>query len=287
MCRPNGHPANRQTEKGINVKDISSIDYSEFDRPEILSFLFHPRKERGLTAYHMNTAHDSQIPVEDGFHIGARLHHHRKDAPTILFFHGNGEIVADYDDLGLLYSDIGINFFPVDYRGYGMSSGTPTVTGMMKDCHLIFDYLVTWLAENAYSGPVIVMGRSLGSASALELVGNYEDRIDALVIESGFAYAMPLLKLLGINPETYGLSEEKGFMNIEKIKNVKKPTLMIHAEFDHIIPFDDGQALFDASPASDKTFLKIPGANHNDIFAVGIEKYMKAVRELAEKLINR
>ena len=47
-------------------------------------------------------------------------------APSILFFHGNGEIVADYDDLGPLYNRMGINFLAADYRGYGRSTGRPT-----------------------------------------------------------------------------------------------------------------------------------------------------------------
>jgi len=44
----------------------------------------------------------------------------------------------------------------------------------------------------------------------------------------------------------------------------------------------DGQALFDASPAKDKTMLKIPGANHNDIFMRGMTEYMAAIRRLTD-----
>lgn len=57
----------------------------------------------------------------------------KKNAPTLLFFHGNGEIVEDYDDIAQIYLKLGINFLPVDYRGYGRSTGSPTVTAMMRD----------------------------------------------------------------------------------------------------------------------------------------------------------
>jgi fermentation-respiration switch protein FrsA (DUF1100 family) len=263
--------------------DISQIDYSALDRPEILMFLFHPRPEWGAPGSG-KTAQDVLVPVEKDVVVGGRFHMAEKSAPNVLFFHGNGEIVADYDELGPLYNRIGINFLPVDYRGYGRSTGEPTITGMMRDCHVIFDFSKSWLAENKYTGPFVVMGRSLGSASVLELVVNYQNRIDGLIIESGFAYAGPLLQLLGINLAALGFREEEGFQNVDKIRAFEKPTLIIHAERDHIIPFSDGQALYDTCPSADKVFLKIPGANHNDIFARGLSEYLAAVKALTDKL---
>ena len=122
------------------------------------------------------------------------------------------------------------------------------------------------------------MGRSLGSASVLELAATCGESVDGLIVESGFAYAAPLLQLLGIDLKALGFKEEKGFRNIDKIRNFDKPTLIIHAEFDHIIPFSDGEALYDACPSPNKTFLKIPGANHNDIFMRGLQQYLAAVK---------
>jgi fermentation-respiration switch protein FrsA (DUF1100 family) len=273
---------NWYTELEVMAK-FNNIDYSVLDRPEILMFLFHPRPEWGSPGPGPSSE-DMLIQVEDDVAVGGRFHLAGEEAPTILFFHGNGEIVADYDDIGALYLDKGINFFPVDYRGYGRSSGKPTITAMMRDCHVIFYYVRSWLKERGHTGPFIVMGRSLGSASALELSAHYGDQIAGLVIESGFAYAGPLLQLLGINMEALGIKEEQGFRNIDKISIFDKPTLIIHAEKDHIISFTEGEALYNASPARDKRLLKIPGANHNDIFLRGMKEYMEAVKGLVEAL---
>jgi len=120
----------------------------------------------------------------------------------------------------------------------------------------------------------------MGSASALEILQHYKDTIDGLIIESGFAYVGPLLRLLGIEMESLGIQEEDGFRNIDKIATFHKPTLIIHAEHDQIISFTEGQALYDACPAADKKLLMIPGANHNDIFLRGITAYMEAVQDL-------
>jgi hypothetical protein len=226
---------------------------------------------------------DLLIPVENDITLGARFHMGEKSAPNVLFFHGNGEIVADYDDLGPLYNRMGMSFLPVDYRGYGRSTGRPTISTMMSDCHKVFEFTKDWLEANGYTGALIVMGRSLGSASALELASRHKNRINGLVVESSFAHSGPLLMLLGINASAIGFREENGFRNIEKIRTWDKPALVIHAEFDHIIPFSDGQSLYDACPSPEKTFLRIPGANHNDIFMRGLEAYMKAVRMLSER----
>ncbi len=264
--------------------EMSQIDYFILDRPEILMSLFHPRSEWDEPGA-AGAARDVMIPVEDDVVVGARFHMTDKAVPNILFFHGNGEIVSDYDQMGPLYNRLGINFLPVDYRGYGRSTGRPTVTAMMRDCHIIFEFVKQWLHENGYKGPFIIMGRSLGSASALELAASYKSQIQGLIIESGFAYAGPLLRLLGVNVESFGFREEEGFRNVDKIHGFDRPVLMIHAENDHIIPFMDGQALYDSCQSADKTLLKVPGANHNDIFTRGMSEYMAAVKTLADKIV--
>jgi len=265
------------------MSKASTIDYSVLDRPDVLMHLFHPRKEWGNPDGE-KPGKEVLIDVEQGVAVGARFHMVDKIGASILFFHGNGEIVSDYDDLGPLYNQLGINFLAVDYRGYGRSNGEPSVSAMMQDCHTIFKYTKIWLEDHGYNGPLIVMGRSLGSASALELVASHGDDIDALIIESGFTLAEPLLKLLGIDTQTLGFREKSGFRNIDKIAGFKKPTLIIHAAYDHIIPFSNGESLFNASETDDKQLLKIPDANHNDIFMRGLSEYLKAIRDLIDRL---
>lgn len=275
-----------------------SPDYTILDHPRVLDHLFHPIKDSFLGSDNNNHL---LIPVADGIDIGACVHMTEDiNSPTILFFHGNGEIASDYNDLGDVYRNMGINFIVVDYRGYGRSSGNPTVFGMMHDCHVILDFFRQFLIEKGYSGSLTVMGRSLGSASALELASSASTEIlsstgsslpsasiepspfDNLIIESGFAHTSPLLEVLGISPASIGFKEEQGFRHIEKIARWKNPTLIIHAEYDHIIPFTDGEALFNACGSEKKTLIKIPGANHNDIFMRGMKLYMDGIKEFLQ-----
>ena len=92
---------------------MTKIDYSVLDRPEVLQFLFHPRPEVAAAATHSAVSagpaaeKDVLIPVAEGVDIGARFHMADYSGANILFFHGNGEIVADYDELGPVFNQMG------------------------------------------------------------------------------------------------------------------------------------------------------------------------------------
>jgi hypothetical protein len=262
---------------------LSPHDYSAFDIPDILNVVFHPRSERRAPSSGPGTC-DLIVDMDDGVRIGTRFHPAGKKDPIIVFFHGNGEIASDYDDLGPVYTDMGISIIVCDYRGYGLSTGRPTVSHMMADATALFDRVLSRLRDDGFTGPIIVMGRSLGSASALEIAKKRSNDIAALIIESGFAYIMPLLNLLGFENHKDGVNEEAGPRNLEKIKAIDMPTLIIHAQFDHIIPFSDGEALYHHSPATDKRLLEIEGADHNSIFYRGLDAYMDAVRTLVDSI---
>ncbi|MEW6262461.1 MAG: alpha/beta fold hydrolase [Thermodesulfobacteriota bacterium] len=262
--------------------DLTKIDYSELDVPAVLSLIFYPRPDFGPPG---DTGLDLLIPVEAGIKVGARFHPAGRESPCILFFHGNGEIAADYDDLAPLFNRLEAGFLPVDYRGYGRSGGRPTVTGMIRDAHVILPWVRDWLNHEGYPGPLVVMGRSLGSASALELAHHYPDLVAGLIVESGFGRVEPLLALLGVDPGIIG--KKSRLENTAKISAYTGPTLIIHAEYDHLLPLAHGQALFEAAGAADKTLLKIPGADHNDIFLKGMDEYLRAVSALLVKVKTR
>ena len=180
------------------------------------TFLFHPRKSHQLIGNN-----DILIDVDTEIHVGIRLYIASKKSPTILFFHGNGEIVTDYDDIGQVYNQKNINFIIADFRGYGFSTGVPNVKNTLSDAHMILDYVLKHLKTQNHSGSLILMGRSLGSVSVLELAERYPQDFFGLIIESGFADEEPLFKLIGTTAKQAGFKREDGFLNGEKIKKCK------------------------------------------------------------------
>ena len=71
--------------------------------------------------------------------------------------------------------------------------------------------------------------------------------------------------------------EDSAFLNKVKIRQVKKPTLIIHGEYDRILPVTEGQELFQNSGAQDKKLLIIPGADHNDVMIVDQDLYFSTI----------
>jgi len=262
---------------------MTSYNYSKLDQPGVLQTIFHPRQE-ALPAHPPHNAVDVNIPVDEGVQVHAKFHLASKEDPNILFFHGNGEIVNDYDDIGPFYSKYGMNFLAVDYRGYGRSTGHPTVTSMLGDAHIILDAAKEWLNAVKHTGPLIIMGRSLGSAAAIELASCHPDDIAGLIIESGFATTLPLLMKLGVDVAGLGITEEDGFRNVRKISTFTKPTLFIHGQYDEIIPVNSAAILQAQSPARSKELQVVPRASHNTIIAQAGEMYFSVIKQFINKI---
>jgi len=256
--------------------------YAKLDQPGVVRLLFHPRKE--VDSIPPPGAIDYDITVEENVQIGARFHMADSGNPNILFFHGNGEIVSDYDTIGPMYNEHGLNLLAVDYRGYGRSKGEPTVTSMMLDAHVIFKEVRQWLQDAGHTGPFVIMGRSLGSACALELAASYETDISGLIIESGFAHTVPLLNCLGIDTEALGITEADGLKNIQKIAQFSKPTFIIHAQHDQFIPVMTAEILQVQCAARSKEFQMVPGADHNTIMTQTGKQYFEVIKRFTNKI---
>jgi len=258
------------------------MDYSKLDQPEILAVLFHPRRDESPAPA---GAVDVTIPVTDGVTLGGRFHlAEDAKAINILFFHGNGEVVADYDDIGPRFNAKGMNLLAVDYRGYGRSTGSPTATNMLADAQPVLAWVKEWLAREECAGPLVVMGRSLGCAPALELAAGNDPAIAGLIIESGFALSMPLLENMGLDTATLGLCEGDCFRNQMKIATFPKPTYILHAQYDQIIPLSSAETLQAQSIARAKEFAIIPGADHNNIIERVGDMYFAEIRRFLNKL---
>lgn len=260
-----------------NPEQPASPAQDIMNRPEVQRVLFRPRAA-SRTALPSGAA-DIDVNVEPGTSIGCRLFTADKTAPTVLFFHGNGEIVADYDDIGPLYREAGLNFLVVDYRGYGWSNGRPSFANLLADSHVLYNQLKQYLQTNGYDPALFLMGRSLGSAAAIELAAAYNTEISGLLIESGFALTLPLAETLGLGKmlQNVTLTEEQTFNNAGKISKVTKPTFLLHGQKDTLIPLWQAEKLHAESGARNKELQVVPGADHNSLIAVGGKYYFQAI----------
>ncbi len=252
-------------------------DCSLLDHPSVLRIVFYPRPDFRRNA----DDRDVFFAAAEDIRLGGRIYAAGKDAPLVLLFHGNGEIASDYDGIAPLYTRMGISLVVADYRGYGKSDGSPTASALLDDAVATYRSMPNILKERGLGGShLFLMGRSLGSAAALEIASQVGNAISGLIIESGFASALGLIeRLSGTSLPQELKAGVSGFENIEKIRRVDVPTLIIHGEEDEIIPVENGKSLYENSAAQQKRLILIPGAGHNDLLYFGQKPYFDAVQE--------
>ncbi len=66
------------------------------------------------------------------------------------------------------------------------------------------------------------------------------------------------------------------------VKMITVPVLIIHGEYDTLVPPDEAETILENIGSSNKDLLMIPGATHNDIMFVGLRQYMEAIRKLVD-----
>jgi alpha-beta hydrolase superfamily lysophospholipase len=262
------------------------IDLSFLDRPEILQTIFpvaySPFYFMDDSQFSTDEADRYAIEVEPGIKINCAFWAKSKECPSLLYFHGNGETAAGYGWLAPHYNQRGMNLFVTDYRGYGSSNGKPTISNMLSDSHALFKGFKNTLKKEGFKESYFLMGRSLGSVPALELAFHCQEEIQGLIIESGAANNFRRLWLyLGITGKE-ATENESPFLNKVKIRQVRKPTLIIHGEYDQIISVTEGRELYENSGAKDKKILIIPGADHNDIMVIATDMYFDTIEEFVK-----
>ena len=260
------------------MAELPEADYALLDREGATATMFYPRPESFPPP---EWAADHLIEVSDGVRLGARFYIDDPGYPTVLYFHGNGEIASDHDDISRLYHEIGLNLFVVEFRGYGYSTGDPTLGAMIADAHVAARHLVGLQGELGLSPRRFVMGRSLGAHAALELAGRASELFEGLIIESGAAGIRRTLERSGL------LDTELGGMlaaaHEAKVKSIRLPSLLIHGERDDLIPLERAAELYDLLAETDRELVTIPNAGHNDLLWVGRDRYFEAISALVSR----
>lgn len=254
------------------------------DNPLITSILFHPRKAQSGISMVANAV-DGTI-ASDGEQIGYRLFPCDDAKALLLFFHGNAEIAADYDMIAQFHHQVGLALIVVDYRGFGWSTGKATASNMLTDAENLLAVLSLILAKHSMDElPLFVFGRSLGSAPAIHLAYKAPQTFKGLILDSAFAHAPSLLSTLGL-PEMMVKKLPPVFSNAEKMREIKLPLLLIHGENDTLIRIKHAEALYEASAAEKKEFMRVPLAGHNDLIARMMEEYFRTISNFVDGVLK-
>jgi fermentation-respiration switch protein FrsA (DUF1100 family) len=220
-----------------------------------------------------------QIPSADGERLTAWLLPPRGEAGAagaVIWFHGNGETVAGLAPVIRELRPEHAALLAVEYRGYGESSGTPTVANVQRDAEAAWEWLAT--RPEIDSSRIVVYGRSLGTGPALQLGATRP--VAGLVLESAFTTLRALARAhYAIFPAALAGS---GFDNLAAIARVRAPVLFIHGDADRIIPIAMGREL--AARVSASEFWVIRGADHNDTYDSGADEYARRFKEFVARV---
>ncbi|MEP0753040.1 alpha/beta hydrolase [Trichocoleus sp. Lan] len=211
-----------------------------------------------------------KLTTTDGVQISAAYLPNPNATYTILYSHGNAEDLFDVLSVRQGLRDMGFEVFAYDYRGYGTSQGTPTERNSYRDIDAAYTYLTQQLGVPP--NRIIAYGRSVGSGPAVDLASRQP--LAGLIVESAFITAFRVLTRIPIVPFDR-------FRNLDKIKKVRCPVLVMHGRRDEVIPFWHGEQLF-AAANEPKRFLWVDEAGHNDFNWVAAQQSEKAVREFAQ-----
>jgi alpha-beta hydrolase superfamily lysophospholipase len=248
------------------------VDFSLLDRSDIRDVMFYPRPDQSPPPA---GAGDLQIRVPDGTQLHARIFEGRADRPTIVFFHGNGEVVADYNEIAKLYARVDLNLVVCEYRGYGRSTGTPSYTAMMADAHAANSAVLTELDRLGWQRGRYLMGRSLGALSALELASTDAGGFRGLILESGAGGLLGWARY--VSPGDEAAWDALAEAQRQRLATIQLPLLTIHGEQDELIPVQRALEVHEMAGSETKDLLVVPRAGHNDLLFVGMGAYFQAL----------
>jgi abhydrolase domain-containing protein 17 len=214
-----------------------------------------------------------KITTPDQIQLSAVYRQNPAAIYTILYAHGNAEDLGDIEPLLQKLPGLGFNIFAYDYRGYGTSQGKPTEGHAYQDIETVYNYLTKQLSIP--SQRIIAYGRSVGSGSTVDLASHKP--LAGLILESAFTSAFRVVVPFPIFPFDK-------FPNLDKIKKVKCPVLVMHGKADDTIPLSHGQQLY-AAVKSPKISLWVDEAGHNDLMWVADKRYGEILRQFV-KLIQ-
>jgi fermentation-respiration switch protein FrsA (DUF1100 family) len=224
------------------------------------SFIFHPEvtPRRSTTEITGGVkVQDVTFETDDGVSLHAWKAGDLSAGPVILFCHGNAGNITHRAVYVSSLVRAGLAVFVFDYRGYGQSAGSPDEAGVYEDARAAYDHLTG--VEGVEASRIVLMGRSLGGAVAIDLAT--ERPVPRLIVESSFTSARDMGRLVfrGLPVQ---LVMRSRFDSVSKVTGLTMPKLFLHGDRDDVVPYEMGVRLHRAA-AEPKRFVPLPGADHN------------------------
>lgn len=195
---------------------------------------------------------------------------------TIVYCHGNKHNIDEYWDRVMFLHQLGVNIFIFDYRGYGLSEGECSEDGLYADGDAALNYVLS-RNDVATIDSVCFYGYSLGNVVSIYLASSNTNPL-CLFAESPFASANSMTQSsLSLDIPTRWLTDGE-FDNVEKIKQISTPLMLLHGQDDDFVRYRDNGKLIYKNAPEPKELVLIPKAVHDNVPEVmGVDSYLDAI----------
>ncbi len=103
---------------------------------------------------------------------------------TVVHCHGNAGNITGHFEYVAWMPKRGWNVFVFDYRGFGLSDGSPSRPGTVADAHAAIDYVRS--RSDVDAGRIVLFGQSLGGAVGITAAARRDD-LRGVAIEGAFS----------------------------------------------------------------------------------------------------
>ncbi|KAK9079576.1 hypothetical protein SSX86_001249 [Deinandra increscens subsp. villosa] len=155
---------------------------------------------------------------------------------TVLYSHGNAADLGQLFDLFVqLKANLRVNLMGYDYSGYGASTGKPTELNTYADIEAVYECLQTEYGVSQED--LILYGQSVGSGPTLHLASKLP-RLRGVVLHSAILSGLRVVCHVNCS-FCFDI-----YRNVNKIRKVKCPTLVIHGTEDDVVNWLHGNKLW-------------------------------------------
>lgn len=243
-------------------------------------FIYHPDNVLVSTPAAINLEYEEvRFAAADGTKLHGWWIPSRDGRGAVIHCHGNAGNISHRLKIIENFNRLKLSTFIFDYRGFGLSGGSPSEQGTYADALAAWHHLVR--DRKIPPGRIAVHGQSLGGAVAAWLA--VKERPAMLIIESSFTSARDVARHHGVFPPAVYLITYN-YATAGRIAGLRCPVLVIHSRDDEVIPYAQGEKLFAAAPEP-KEFLEIRGS-HNYGFIASRDIYFNRLDSFIDKHLS-